>query len=105
MGTSDKIPDYLKPYTLDYKIKDYLEDNRINDVEKLKIEEEILKHSQVILTTNSSAGSKSLSNIQFDIAIIDEASQATIPSVLIPINKAEKFVLIGDHKQLSLIHI
>lgn len=100
VGTSDKIPDYLKPYTLDYKIKDYLEDNRINDVEKLKIEEEILKHSQVILTTNSSAESKSLSNIQFDIAIIDEASQATIPSVLIPINKAGKFVLIGDHKQL-----
>ena len=54
----------------------------------------------MILTTNSSAGSISLSNIQFDIAIIDEASQATIPSVLIPINKAEKFVLIGDHKQL-----
>ena len=54
----------------------------------------------MILTTNSSAGSISLSNIQFDIAIIDEASQATIPSVLIPINKAEQFVLIGDHKQL-----
>lgn len=100
MGTSNKIPHYLKQYTLDYKIKQYLDDNKINGVEKLEIEELILKHSDVILTTNSSAGSKSLSNIRFDIAIIDEASQATIPSVLLPINKAKKFVLIGDHKQL-----
>lgn len=100
VGTSNKIPPYLRKYTLDYKVKQYLDDNKINDVEKLEIEESILKHSDVVLTTNSSAGSISLSNIKFDIAIIDEASQATIPSVLIPINKAEKFVLIGDHKQL-----
>ena len=100
VGTSNKIPHSLIPYTLEYKLKDYLEDNKISDTEKLEIKEELLKNSQVILTTNSSAGSISLSNIQFDIAIIDEASQATIPSILIPINKAEKFVLIGDHMQL-----
>ena len=100
VGASDKIPNYLRQHTLDNKLKEYLEDNEINDIEKLEIEEEILNHSQVILTTNSSAGSITLANIQFDIAIIDEASQATIPSVLLPINKVEKFVLIGDHKQL-----
>ena len=100
VGTSNKIPPYLRQYTLDYKVKQYLADNKNINAEKLEIEEEILNHSDVILTTNSSAGSKSLSNIKFDIAIIDEASQATIPSVLIPINKAGKFVLIGDHKQL-----
>ena len=100
VGTSNKIPSYLRKYTLDYKVKQHLADNKINDDEKLEIKESILKHSDVILTTNSSAGAKSLSNIKFDIAIIDEASQATIPSVLIPLNKAEKFVLIGDHKQL-----
>lgn len=100
VGTSNKIPHYLRNYTLNYKLKQCLDDNKSNDVDKQEIEEEILKHSDVILTTNSSAGSITLSNIKFDIAIIDEASQATIPSVLIPINKAEKFVLIGDHKQL-----
>lgn len=81
-------------------MEQYLEDNKNNDVEELKIKEEIIKHNDVILTTNSSAGSQILSDIQFDIAIIDEASQATIPSVLIPINKVKKFILIGDHKQL-----
>lgn len=100
VGDSNKVPDYLRKYSLDYKIKDYITDNAINDITKQEIEEEILKQAQVILTTNSSTATRSLSNILFDIAIIDEASQATVPSVLIPINKAKKFILIGDHKQL-----
>ena len=89
VGTSEKIPLHLKQYTLDYKIKHYLENNPINDAAKQEVEEKILNDSQVILTTNSSAARKSLSNIPFHIVIIDEASQATIPSVLIPINKAK----------------
>ena len=89
VGTSEKIPLHLKQYTLDYKIKNYLENNPINDAAKQEVEEKILNDSQVILTTNSSAARKSLSNIPFHIVIIDEASQATIPSVLIPINKAK----------------
>ena len=100
VGTSNKIPNYLQQYTLDYKINNQITGKSINNEERQQIEEEILENSQVILTTNSSAGSIILSNIQFHIAIIDEASQATIPSTLIPINKAEKFILIGDHKQL-----
>lgn len=68
------------------------------------IEEEIIKeiiqNSDVILSTNSSAALEFIRDIQFDVAIIDEASQATIPSVLIPIAKAKRFILAGDHKQL-----
>lgn len=37
---------------------------------------------------------------EFDVAIVDEASQASIPATLIPFSKAEKIVLAGDHKQL-----
>lgn len=36
----------------------------------------------------------------FDVAIIDEASQASIPATLIPVQAASKVVLAGDHKQL-----
>ncbi len=32
--------------------------------------------------------------------MVDEATQATEPSVLIPLVKANKFILAGDHKQL-----
>ena len=61
---------------------------------------EIVDSSDVILATNSSAALESISHVKFDVAIIDEASQATIPSILIPIAKAHRFILAGDHKQL-----
>ncbi len=61
---------------------------------------EIVDSSDVILATHSSAALESISHVKFDVAIIDEASQATIPSILIPIAKAHRFILAGDHKQL-----
>ena len=60
----------------------------------------IIDESDVILATNSSSALEAISRVKFDVAIIDEASQATIPSVLIPISKAHRFILAGDHKQL-----
>lgn len=65
-----------------------------------KMIRDIIENSDVILATNSSAALDSISKTKFDVAIIDEASQATIPSVLIPIAKAHRFILAGDHKQL-----
>lgn len=38
---------------------------------------------------------------KFDYCIVDEASQVTLPTCLGPIRYAEKFVLVGDHFQLS----
>ena len=61
---------------------------------------DIVDESDVILATNSSAALEAIARVKFDVAIIDEASQATIPSVLIPIAKAHRFILAGDHKQL-----
>ncbi|MDL2246043.1 IGHMBP2 family helicase [Methanobrevibacter sp. OttesenSCG-928-K11] len=75
---------------LNYEIK------RVED----EIVKDIIKNSDVILSTNSSAALEFIEDIIFDVAIIDESSQATIPSVLIPIAKAQKFILAGDHKQL-----
>lgn len=71
-------------------------------IEKLefKIINEIIEDSDVIVSTNSSAALDSIKHIKFDVAVIDEASQTTIPSVLIPIAKAHRFILAGDHKQL-----
>ena len=37
----------------------------------------------------------------FDVAIVDEAGQATLPAVLGPLMLARAFVLVGDHYQLS----
>ena len=77
-------------------------DDFYTKVKKLeyKITKEIIAASDVIVSTNSSAALESISDTKFDVAIIDEASQTTIPSVLIPIAKAHRFILAGDHKQL-----
>lgn len=77
---------------------DELHDN-IKRIEN-KMIRKIIDESDVILATNSSAALESIAREKFDVAIVDEASQATIPSILIPIAKAHRFILAGDHKQL-----
>ncbi len=37
---------------------------------------------------------------EFDVVIIDEVSKATPPELLIPLMKAQKAILVGDHRQL-----
>jgi predicted DNA helicase len=73
-----------------------------SDIKRIenKMINKIIEESDVILATNSSAALESIARTKFDVAIIDEASQATIPSILIPIAKAHRFILAGDHKQL-----
>ena len=85
----------------------WIEYNQEIDEERSKIKRienrmirNIIEESDVILATNSSAALDSIARTKFDVAIIDEASQATIPSILIPIAKAHRFILAGDHKQL-----
>jgi hypothetical protein len=41
-----------------------------------------------------------IDHMAFDIAIVDEAGRATVPELLIPLLRAKKAVLIGDHHQL-----
>ena len=41
-----------------------------------------------------------LHRLQFDLAIIDEAGRSTVPELLIPLLRARKVILIGDHYQL-----
>jgi len=72
---------------------------KIDDIEN-SIVAKILAKTPVILSTNSSAALEHLDDIRFDFVIVDEASQATIPSILIPLSRGGRFVLAGDHKQL-----
>lgn len=41
-----------------------------------------------------------LREVRFDLCIIDEASRATAPELLIPMARAQRFVLVGDQRQL-----
>ena len=65
-----------------------------------RIINEIISGAQIICSTCSGAGSEFLEKEEFDLAVIDEATQATEPSALIPLVKARRAVLAGDHRQL-----
>ncbi len=65
-----------------------------------EIQQDLLNSHRIIAATNATCGGELLELERFDFAVVDEAAQASIPSTLIPILKAERFVLVGDHYQL-----
>jgi len=77
-------------------------DKYFKQIERLenKAVDELLDEADVICSTNISAGSEILEEYYFDLSVVDEATQATQPAALIPYFKADKSILIGDHKQL-----
>ncbi len=69
------------------------------------------KYAQIIASTTHSSGSDSLiqylqnhvQEIPFDVVIIDEATQISEPMTLGTIALGNRFVLVGDHRQLPPI--
>ena len=59
-----------------------------------------LRDAPVVAATTAACGSRVLRECAFDVAIVDEASQLTEPGTLAAINRADRFVLVGDHEQL-----
>ncbi|KAJ9638999.1 hypothetical protein H2199_006860 [Coniosporium tulheliwenetii] len=60
----------------------------------------LVRGSKVILATLHGAGGFHLKNQEFDVVIIDEASQALEAQCWVPLLAAKKVVLAGDHLQL-----
>ncbi len=67
---------------------------------KQQIQDDIVNNAKIVLSTNTMCFSDFLKDKHFDIAVIDEGTQATEPSTLLPILLADKFIIGGDHKQL-----
>src|SRR6266480_2308717 len=51
-------------------------------------------------TSNGVGENKENTPFQFDVAIIDEAGQLTVPAILGALRFAKRFILVGDEKQL-----
>jgi len=65
--------------------------------EKMKI----LKNAQVVCCTCIGSGADILDSMAFERVLVDEATQATEPAVLVPITRGcRQLVLVGDHCQL-----
>ena len=94
----------LKPLAVEQKLR------HINNELKRLVEqrnamlrkesESLVKEAKIIGATLVKCGLWPLKDEEFDIVIIDEASQATITLALLAMAKAGKWVLVGDHYQL-----
>ncbi|MGM0601866.1 MAG: IGHMBP2 family helicase [Bacillota bacterium] len=97
-GIKPKIIDEMAAWLeLQSKIDNYF--SRIEELEQAAVRE-LMEKAEVVCTTNITAGSELLEDQYFDLVVLDEATQATEPSALIPYLKGKKTILIGDHKQL-----
>ncbi len=64
------------------------------------IAQQILDETEVVCVTNTGIVSELLGARRFDLAVIDEACQCSEPSCWIPLLRADRLVLAGDHCQL-----
>ncbi|KAJ9114628.1 hypothetical protein QFC22_005501 [Naganishia vaughanmartiniae] len=65
-----------------------------------KVVKNVMAGAQVVLSTCHGAGSRQVNNMNFDVCIIDEATQAMEAVCWIPILKSKKLILAGDPLQL-----
>jgi hypothetical protein len=62
---------------------------------------ELIRYAGVVAATCIGAASRpELSDVVFDLAIVDEAGQIGVANVLVPLVRARRAVLVGDHQQL-----
>ena len=122
-GNDEKIAVEIKEYGFDHIMENYKKEFRelkvnnenerkikeiwegyINETQKLKNElgELLLRSKRIVGATCVGIANKKigLENMTFDLVIVDEASKALPAEILIPLNKAKKCAIIGDHKQL-----
>ncbi|MEV7970651.1 AAA domain-containing protein [Sphaerisporangium sp. NPDC088356] len=72
----------------------------IGDAE-LDLQREFIRYADVVAATCiGTATSKLLAELEFDLAIVDEAGQISTPNLLVPLVRAKRSVLVGDHMQL-----
>ena len=64
------------------------------------ITEDLLEQVQVITCTLVGASNRAIRHLTYETVFIDEAAQALEPGSWIPISKANRVVLAGDHQQL-----
>jgi len=95
--SSSQMKKMAKWLELQEKIDDYF--SEIDRLENKAINE-LIDGADVVCATNSTSGSELMAEKNFDLVVIDEATQSTEPAALIPLVKSNKAVLIGDHKQL-----
>ncbi|TFY74672.1 hypothetical protein EWM64_g9340, partial [Hericium alpestre] len=94
---SFRVNKSLQSYTVESRVGGEI----LRDSKRRDKAEKLVKAAAIVFTTCAGAGLGILRGVDFDIALIDEASQITEPVALIPLVKeCKKAILVGDHVQL-----
>jgi superfamily I DNA and/or RNA helicase len=72
------------------------------ETNKRKLKKTVINRKPVVVfsTNNHSAVLSNYNAEKFDLLVLDEITQSTVPSALIAINLSNKIVIAGDHHQL-----
>ena len=92
-------------YSCDERFRPYLIEKAISDCPKLEVIKQYIIRTRVIVGTTSMMTSKPFifSLKHFKLAIIDESSQILEPNLIGLLSAVDKFILIGDYKQLPAV--
>jgi len=75
---------------------------QISEIKKA-LSKGIMEECDVVAATTHASISSLLDGIDIDTVVMDEASQVSLINSIIPLVRADKFVLVGDDKQLEPI--
>ena len=100
--------DYLRignEYTCDPRFRDQLLDRRVGETPRLDHVRQTLLSARVVVATTTTLQSRTplFTLRRFSLAIIDEASQILEPSLMGLLTHIDKFVMVGDYKQLPAV--
>jgi superfamily I DNA and/or RNA helicase len=73
---------------------------RVGEAEQ-DLQRELVRYADVVAATCiGTATTTLLAELRFDLAIVDEAGQISLPNLLVPLVRTRRSVLVGDHHQL-----
>jgi DNA replication ATP-dependent helicase Dna2 len=81
-------------------VREDMQDLRLNRGGDPTERAQALQSADVVAATTATCGSRVMREQEFDVVLVDEASQLTEPDTLAAVNRGDRFVLVGDHEQL-----
>lgn len=110
LGHERSVDNAIEPHLLKTHVKQRMSAANVTDAPHTNIVLDILRETPVVASTTATWSSdkympqlletQDSAPMQFDIAVIDEASQLTVPAILGALRFAKRFILVGDDKQL-----
>lgn len=113
LGNERSVDNTISDRLLKKLVEQKQGDHRVMEMQQERLQDvyQLLQHVPVVASTTATWSSEKYAPstlngihenapLQFDVAIIDEAGQLTIPAILGALRFTKRFILVGDEKQL-----